>query len=124
VTRLDDRGCFPGSFLFAASSTSTLVLTQPRIQLVRVQLSTELKRPRREANHSPPSTAKFKKGWSYTPLPHICMVWHFSTRDNFKSLPSDVQVRQCTCAPRTVKNRGRKPWPICCLCVTFSKAPC
>ena len=32
-----------------------------------------VKRPRREVNHQPPSSAKFKNEWSYTSNPHICL---------------------------------------------------
>jgi hypothetical protein len=35
-----------------------------------------VKRPRREADHSPPSRAEFKNTWSYTSTPpYIFMIW-------------------------------------------------
>jgi hypothetical protein len=35
-----------------------------------------VKRPGREANHSPPSSAEFKNAWSYTSTPqYVFMVW-------------------------------------------------
>jgi len=33
--------------------------------------SLEVKRPGREADHSPPSSAKVKDAWSYTSIPPI-----------------------------------------------------
>jgi hypothetical protein len=48
-------------------------------------LSLGVKRPRREADHSPPSSAEVKNAWSYTSTPPYvfiawCLVKH---RDNF-----------------------------------------
>jgi hypothetical protein len=40
--------------------------TQPPIQWVPGAVSLGLKRPGREADHSPPSSAKFRNSWSYT----------------------------------------------------------
>jgi hypothetical protein len=40
--------------------------TQPPIQWVPGALSLGVKRPGREADHSPPSCAEVKKAWSYT----------------------------------------------------------
>jgi hypothetical protein len=40
--------------------------TQPPIQLVPGALSLGIKRPLREADHSPPSSAEVKNAWSYT----------------------------------------------------------
>jgi hypothetical protein len=35
-----------------------------------------VKRPKREANHSPPSRAEIKNGWSYTSTPpYVCIAW-------------------------------------------------
>jgi hypothetical protein len=45
--------------------------TQPAIQWVPGALSLEVKRPGREADHSPPSSAKVKNAWSYTSTPPI-----------------------------------------------------
>jgi hypothetical protein len=74
---LDDRGSrvqFPaglGIFLFTAMSRPALMPTQPPIQWVPRSLSLEVKRPGREADHSPPSSAKFKNMSSYTFTPPI-----------------------------------------------------
>jgi hypothetical protein len=64
---LDDRGSrvrFPtgaGIFLFTTVSRLALGPTQPPIQWVPGALSLEVKRPGREADHSPPCTAKVKE---------------------------------------------------------------
>jgi len=49
------------------------VLTQPPIQWVTGALSPGVKRPDREADHSPPSTAEVKNAWSYTSTPQLRM---------------------------------------------------
>jgi hypothetical protein len=54
------------NFLFSTSSRAGLGYTQPPIQWVHVALSPEVKRPGREADHSPPSSAEVKKMWIYT----------------------------------------------------------
>jgi hypothetical protein len=74
---LDDRGSrvrFPeeaGNFLFTTVSRTALRPTQPPIQWVPGDRSLGVKRPRREADHSPPSSADVKNAWSYTSTPHI-----------------------------------------------------
>jgi len=61
-----------GIFLFVTSST-----TLP-IKCVAVAHSPGVKRPGREADHSPPSTSEIKNTWSYTSTPHTnswCDTW-------------------------------------------------
>jgi hypothetical protein len=64
---LDDRGSrvrFPaglGIFLFITASRTFLGPTQPPIQWVTVALSLGVKRPVRETDHSPPSSAEAKE---------------------------------------------------------------
>jgi hypothetical protein len=64
---LEDRGSrvrFPeglGIFLFTTASRTALGPTQPPIQWVPGALSLVLKRPGREADHSPPSSAEVKE---------------------------------------------------------------
>jgi hypothetical protein len=71
---LDDQGTrvrFPaglGTFLFTTVSRTALGPTQPPIQWVPGALSVGIKRPGREADHSPPSIA-VKNPWSYTSTP-------------------------------------------------------
>jgi len=48
-----------------------LVPTQPLIQWVPGALSLGVKRPGREAHHSPPSSAEVKNAWNYTSTPPI-----------------------------------------------------
>jgi hypothetical protein len=74
---LNDRGSmvrFPrglGIFLFITASRTALGPTQPPIQWVPGTLSLEVKRPAREADHSPTSSADVKNSWSYTSTPPI-----------------------------------------------------
>jgi hypothetical protein len=55
--------------LFSTESRPALGPTQPPIQLVLVALSPGVKRPGREADHSPPASADVKKIWIYTSTP-------------------------------------------------------
>jgi hypothetical protein len=55
-----------GIFLFTTVSRPTLGPTQPPIQWIPGALSLGVKRPGREANHSPPSSAEVKNAWSCT----------------------------------------------------------
>jgi hypothetical protein len=52
-------------FLFTTASRPALGPTQPPIQWVSGILSLGVKRPGREADHSPPSSAEVKNAWSY-----------------------------------------------------------
>jgi hypothetical protein len=63
-------------------STYNLTVTQypcicvPPIQWVPGDLSPGLKRPGREADHSPPTSAEVKKTWIYTlTSPYVFMAW-------------------------------------------------
>jgi hypothetical protein len=53
--------------------------TQPRIQWVPGTISLGVKRPGREADHSPPSSAEVKNAWSYI---SVFMLW-FSVFQSF-----------------------------------------
>jgi hypothetical protein len=57
-------------FHFSVSSRPAMGLTQPPIQWVPGALSPGVKRPGREADHSPQTSAEVKKTWVYTSLPH------------------------------------------------------
>jgi hypothetical protein len=60
---LDSRGAIPGRykiFLFSIASRPSLGPAQPPIQWVLWVLSPWIKRPGREANHSPASSAEGK----------------------------------------------------------------
>jgi hypothetical protein len=82
--------------LFPTASRPTLEPTQLPIQRESGAPNPEIKRPGREADHSPPSSAEVKNAWSYTSTPqHVFIVWclikqnvrlHgmvFKHRDNF-----------------------------------------
>jgi hypothetical protein len=60
-----------GIFLFTTVSRTALGPTQPPMQWVPGALSLGVKRPEREADHSPPSSAEVKNAWSYTSTPPI-----------------------------------------------------
>jgi hypothetical protein len=60
-----------GIFLFTTASRTALGPTEPPIQWVPGPLSLEVKRPGREADNSPPSSAEVKNAWSYTSTPPI-----------------------------------------------------
>jgi hypothetical protein len=62
-----------GIFLFDTASRPALGPTQTPIQWVPGDLSLGVKRPGREADNSPPSTAEAKNGRSYTSNPPICL---------------------------------------------------
>jgi hypothetical protein len=88
---LEDRGStvrFPagmGIFLFTTVSRTALRPTQPPIQWVQGDHSLGVKRPRREADHSPPSSARIKNAWNYTSTAqYFFMAWCLvKYRDNF-----------------------------------------
>jgi hypothetical protein len=73
-----------GIFLFTTVSRTALGPTQPPIQWVLGALSLGVKRPGREADLSPPSSAKVN-AWSYTSTPpYVFMAWCLvKHRDNF-----------------------------------------
>jgi hypothetical protein len=56
--------------LFSTASRLTLGPTQAPIQLVLGAIFPGVNWLRREADHSPPSSAEVKKGGSIPPLPH------------------------------------------------------
>jgi hypothetical protein len=57
-------------FLFSTSSRPSLGPTQLPIQWVPGTLSSWIKRPEHEADHSPPTCAEVKETWSIHPLLH------------------------------------------------------
>jgi hypothetical protein len=58
--------CRVKNFLFSKSFRPGLWLSQPTIQFVLGAVSPGVKRPRHEADHSPPASAEVKKMWIYT----------------------------------------------------------
>jgi hypothetical protein len=56
------------------SSRPALGSTQPPIQWVPGALSPGVKRPRREADHSPAASAKVKEMWIYTSTPSYAFM--------------------------------------------------
>jgi hypothetical protein len=72
---LDDRGFESrqglANFLFTTASGPALGPTQPPIQWVKRALPLAVKWPRREADHSPPTTTPVQNEWSYNSTPPI-----------------------------------------------------
>jgi hypothetical protein len=63
-------------FLSTTASRPALGPTPPPIQWVLAAPSLDVKRPGREADHSPPSSVEVNNAWSYTPTPTISlMAW-------------------------------------------------
>jgi hypothetical protein len=58
-------------FLFATAPNPALGPTQPPIKWVPRALSPVIRQPKRDADHSPPSSAEVKNAWSYTSTPPI-----------------------------------------------------
>jgi hypothetical protein len=85
--RLDERGLIP-----VRRSDGTLSLhiqtdsgARPSLYpMGNGSLTPGVERWEREADHSPPSSAEVKKGWSYTSTPHFVFVL-FKHRGNFTS---------------------------------------
>jgi hypothetical protein len=67
----DSRRRGLGILLFTTPSRTALGPTQRPIQSVPGALSLGVKRPGRQADHSPPSSAKVKNAWNYTSTPQI-----------------------------------------------------
>jgi hypothetical protein len=69
---LDGRGSILGKIkrLIFTESREALGPTQPPIQWVPWAISPGVKRPGREADHSPPSSAEVKNSGATSPLPH------------------------------------------------------
>jgi hypothetical protein len=64
------------NFLFSMSSKPVLGSTQPPIQWIPRAVSPGVKRPGREADHSPPTSADVKKMWIFTSTPpYAFMAW-------------------------------------------------
>jgi hypothetical protein len=65
-------------------SRPALEPTYPPVQWIKGALFLRVKRPGREADHSPPSSAEVKNAWSCTPLPQYAfMAWCSEHRENF-----------------------------------------
>jgi hypothetical protein len=70
----DSRHC--KIFLFSTASRQGLGSYQPPLQWVPGALYPGVKRPGREADHSPPSIAKVKNCWAVPPPPAPMYSWH------------------------------------------------
>jgi hypothetical protein len=81
-------------FLFSTSSRPVPGPTQPHIQWVPGALSPGVKRPEREADNSPPSSAEVKKTWIYTSTPtYAFMAWCLISQAQGQLYLSYLKVR-------------------------------
>jgi hypothetical protein len=109
-----------GIFFFTTASRTALEPTQPPIQWVQGVLSLGVKRPGREAGHSPPSSAEVKNEWSYTSTPqYVFMAWCLvKHRENLPFyLPStcssqSVNIRQQQNINRACSKSCLKQWHV------------
>jgi hypothetical protein len=63
------------NFLFSKLTRLILVSIEPPIQWILGDFSREVKRPRREADQSPPASAEVTKMWIYiSTSPHVFMA--------------------------------------------------
>jgi hypothetical protein len=62
-------GAEKGLFVFVTACTANPVPIQPPTYPVTRVFTPRIKRPGRDANHPPPSSAKVKNAWSYTSNP-------------------------------------------------------
>jgi hypothetical protein len=80
------RSSSPGrvkNFIFSTASRGTLWPTQPPSQWVPRAVSPQIKRPGREADRSPPTTALVTKTWIYTSTHHVFMVQCFISKHKY-----------------------------------------
>jgi hypothetical protein len=77
-----------GIFLLTTASRPALGPTQPPIQWVTRALFLEVKRPWREADHSPPFSVEVKNAWNYTSTPQYSfMAWCSVKKSTETTLP-------------------------------------
>jgi hypothetical protein len=82
--------CRPGLgiFLLPTAFREALEPTRPPIPRVTEVISLGVKRPGREADHSPPSSAEIKNAWSYTSTPqYVFMAWYLVKQRDFNFYP-------------------------------------
>jgi hypothetical protein len=66
-----------------------LELIKPPIQRVTVALLLAVKRPERQADHSPPSSAEVKNAWSYASCPQYTIMTWFKAQGKLYRYPFD-----------------------------------
>jgi hypothetical protein len=81
-----------GIFLYTTASRTVLVPAQPPMEWVLGALSLGLKRPGREADYSPPSSAEVKNAWSYTSTPNTSS-WRGAYLSTGTNLPLPIRER-------------------------------
>jgi hypothetical protein len=95
-------------FLFSTASRLALGSTRPRIKWVLVVVSLGIKRPRREADHSPPSIAEIKNVRSYSSIPqYVFMAWYVVSHRynlNLTRTGNTIPKKKKRFDPRITKN--------------------
>jgi len=88
-------------FLFSKESRPSLRPTLPPAQRIPEVLSSKVKRPGREADHSPPSSAEVKNEWSCNPFPYT-PSWHVLGQFNFVFMEEILGVctNPCSCGTK------------------------
>jgi len=84
--------------LFATVSRTSLGPTQFPMEWVPGAISLRVKRPGRETDHSPPSSAEVNTAWNYTSTPqYVFMAWCLvKKRDNLTLLLLLLLLSQST----------------------------
>jgi hypothetical protein len=94
-----------GNFSLTTASRPALGPIQPPIQWVPVALPLWVKRPRREADSSPPSSAVVKNAWSYTSTPQYALRRSAQIKHKKKSVVCNRHgEKKCS---KTAKNEGK-----------------
>jgi hypothetical protein len=75
-------------FLFTTASRPALGPTPPPIQWVPGALSQRVKRPGREADHSPPYSAEVKNEWIYISTPQYISIAWYSVKESTRTILS------------------------------------
>jgi hypothetical protein len=134
---LDDRGSrvrFPVGVeisLFTTASRTALGPTQPPIQWVPGALSLGIKRPGREADQSPPSSAEVKNAWRYTSTPSIRLhvVFPQNSQSTVKpgTIPKEDFLLKCKLmghvrhsCPTLMQFVGQIVWLLAMLCYALT----
>jgi hypothetical protein len=100
-----------GIFLQTTPSRTALGPTQPPIQWVPGALSLGVKRPRREADHSPPSSAEVKEWvelYIHSPSTPSWRCAELKHRDNFTFTSSRGYIDNCRSIHRIHPNESRQ----------------
>jgi hypothetical protein len=111
---------------FCPKSLSNIILpsSQPPIQWVAGAVSLGVKRPGREAGHSPPYTAEVKNAWSYTSSPQYAfMAWCLVKRRDTFTFTYICLLERKTEKMKTVGKEAKMLVSVC-ICVLVHTYTC